>query len=350
MAEPLSPNPTLNNTFTPTLTKRIGHGGPISPTEHDATIAGLEAKIAELVDHVEKIKTGEYLRTDSIDTAHLTDGKVTQAKMASNSVGDDQLIATGVVAGDYVAPTLTVNEDGRVTAIASGYDAADYPSGSPFVVDETSDPHAWVFLPTPLDIVPNSDATHYGYGQVQSGYNWHNDGTATTQWTIEAGYSTPSENGATFPNKGATDLGWPLTGGFNSSFSRNVKVVGYAPAVGDEAGFPGIPAAAKQVMLLHRADEASLSVWADGGWKGLDVLSNNQSRERICILDVQQSVIEYYAQGGAGVKLDPANVPTGAGHANLVPANHARLLFANTDSDGNPRGRCYSLKIIGYRL
>jgi hypothetical protein len=127
MATPNPTNPTLNNTFTPTLTKRVGHGGPISPTEHDNTITGLEAKIAELVDHVERIKTGEYLKTGAVDTDHLTNLKVTTdkladlsvtgAKIANDTVTGTQLSNIANVAGEYTAGQvkLTVDGQGRVS-------------------------------------------------------------------------------------------------------------------------------------------------------------------------------------------------------------------------------------------
>jgi hypothetical protein len=42
------------------------------------------------------------------------------AKLASNSVGPDQLISTGVTAGSYTVASITVDADGRISSASSG--------------------------------------------------------------------------------------------------------------------------------------------------------------------------------------------------------------------------------------
>ncbi|UUX49357.1 hypothetical protein NUH88_18395 [Nisaea acidiphila] len=56
----------------------------------------------------------------SVTTPKLADDAVTIAKIASNAVGDEQLTETGVTAGSYSNPTVTVDANGRVLDIASG--------------------------------------------------------------------------------------------------------------------------------------------------------------------------------------------------------------------------------------
>lgn len=123
------PNPSadLDNTYSPKVTKRIGHGGPISPTTHDNTLAGIEAKIAELVSFVNKLKSGENIAANAIDTDHLTNLKVTTdkladlsvtgAKIANDTVTGTQLSDVAGVAGEYTAGQvkLTVDGQGRVS-------------------------------------------------------------------------------------------------------------------------------------------------------------------------------------------------------------------------------------------
>jgi len=126
------PNPDADLTKTLALTKRKGHGGPVTPTEYDATLTALDTKIGELVDFVNRLKSGDNIAVGAIDTDHLTNLKVTTekladlavtgAKMANDTVTGTQLENIADVAGSYALglSTLTVDGQGRVSAVAEG--------------------------------------------------------------------------------------------------------------------------------------------------------------------------------------------------------------------------------------
>jgi hypothetical protein len=60
------------------------------------------------------------LQTNAVTAVKITQSTITQSKLAANSVGANQLISTGVTAATYTAATITVDADGRITAASSG--------------------------------------------------------------------------------------------------------------------------------------------------------------------------------------------------------------------------------------
>ena len=64
--------------------------------------------------------TQNKLATNSVGTAQLKQSNVTLTKMAANSVGPSQLQSTAVTAGTYTVASITVDEDGRLTAASTG--------------------------------------------------------------------------------------------------------------------------------------------------------------------------------------------------------------------------------------
>jgi hypothetical protein len=60
------------------------------------------------------------LQTGAVTAIKITQSTITQAKLAANSVGSNQLISTGVTAATYTAATVTVDADGRITSASSG--------------------------------------------------------------------------------------------------------------------------------------------------------------------------------------------------------------------------------------
>lgn len=60
------------------------------------------------------------LQTNSVTAVKITQSTITQSKLAANSVGASQLISTGVTAATYTSATITVDADGRITSASSG--------------------------------------------------------------------------------------------------------------------------------------------------------------------------------------------------------------------------------------
>ena len=60
------------------------------------------------------------LQTNAVTAIKITQSTITQAKLAANSVGSNQLISTGVTPASYTSASITVDADGRITAASSG--------------------------------------------------------------------------------------------------------------------------------------------------------------------------------------------------------------------------------------
>ena len=60
------------------------------------------------------------LQTNAVTAVKITQSTITQSKLAANSVGANQLISTGVTAATYTSATITVDADGRITSASSG--------------------------------------------------------------------------------------------------------------------------------------------------------------------------------------------------------------------------------------
>jgi hypothetical protein len=60
------------------------------------------------------------LQTNAVTAIKITQSTITQSKLAANSVGSNQLIATAVTPATYTAATITVDADGRITSASSG--------------------------------------------------------------------------------------------------------------------------------------------------------------------------------------------------------------------------------------
>jgi hypothetical protein len=78
------------------------------------------------------------LQTNAVTAVKITQSTITQSKLAANSVGANQLISTGVTAATYTAATITVDADGRITSASAGAGAAGMGVPTLFSVGPTS--------------------------------------------------------------------------------------------------------------------------------------------------------------------------------------------------------------------
>jgi len=90
------------------------------------------------------VGTGQ-LQTNAVTAIKITQSTITQSKLAANSVGSNQLISTGVTAASYTAASITVDADGRITAASSG--SAGAGMGIPIIA--TSGPSSGTLTASP---------------------------------------------------------------------------------------------------------------------------------------------------------------------------------------------------------
>ena len=193
---------------------------PIVDTLNDqtkkVTVANLTASVAIADGSVTTAK----LADGSVTTAKVVDASITTAKIADDAVTADKLANTSVNAGSYTLTSITVDQQGRITAASSGTaaDADKITEGNTEaeVVDTGSDGHFKV-------TTEGSERIRVGpAGQVGiAGANYGTSGQVLTSGGASGAvtWTTPSTasggTGVILENQQAISSNYTLTTNYN---------------------------------------------------------------------------------------------------------------------------------------
>ena len=175
------------------------------------------------------------LQTNAVTAVKITQSTITQSKLAANSVGANQLIATAVTAGSYTAASITVDADGRITAASSG--SAGAGMGIPKIVAEGPSSGTYTANPaanrSAVYMYAGGGGGRYGGGGPRGGtggFGFYNK-PITQPFSQPYSVGGPGTGGPGSPASGGT--------GGNTTLANVGTVNGGTGVVNPAAGTPG---------------------------------------------------------------------------------------------------------------
>jgi hypothetical protein len=181
------------------------------------------------------------LQTNAVTAVKITQSTITQAKLAANSVGANQLISTGVTAASYTVASITVDADGRITAASSGSGGGlggqtAYTSGSgTFTIPSGKTVLKVTVVGAGGGGGPGGFSTNPMNGQPNYGYNnaGASGGAAIKYLSVTPGNTINYAVGA-----GGTSASGPQTGGTGgtSTISSGNETITTVSATGGQGG------------------------------------------------------------------------------------------------------------------
>jgi hypothetical protein len=170
------------------------------------------------------------LQTGAVTAVKITQSTITQSKLAANSVGANQLISTGVTAASYTAASITVDADGRITAASSGSAGAGMGIPTLYAVGPASGTYTATPGANRLGVYLYAGGGGGGGGSGneggKSGGNGGNGGYGFYNKPITQPFSQPYAAGAAGnPGTGVGGMAAPAGGAGGNSTIANVGTV-----------------------------------------------------------------------------------------------------------------------------